>query len=71
MARAMTWAIRATALDGREYFVRRGGLIGSGPIWTFRTNAEAVGVAEALRSRPEFRAVTVIERSHGRQFADR
>lgn len=68
MAKPVTWAIRVLKADDRPAIVRLGGIIGSGPIWTFRTKAEADSVAEALRGRSEFQSVTVIERSHGRQW---
>lgn len=66
MARAITWAIRITLSDGRDVFARRGGL-GRGPIATYYTKAAADAAADDLRSILPH-AVTVIERSHGRQF---
>jgi hypothetical protein len=71
MARAITWAIRITLADGRDVFARGGGL-GSGPITTYYTKAAADVAAEQLRrSLNHVRAVTVIERSHGKHWAER
>lgn len=67
MARPITWAIRVTLADGRTVFLRQGGVIGNGPIATYRSKAAADADADALRQRMDARDITVIERSHGRQ----
>jgi len=67
MARAITYAIRVTSADGREVFLREGG-IGVGPIRTFRMKETAERTAETIRRSGKYPSVTVIERSHGRQF---
>lgn len=70
MSRAMTWAIRVTLATGRAGFLRTrpGGVLGLGPIATFRTKAEADAKAASLRQElVGADVVTVIERSHGRQ----
>ena len=67
MARAMTWAIRVTFADGHTAFVRVGGVIGRGSIWTFYSHAQAeAAAAEFRQSVTPQDVVTVIERSHGR-----
>lgn len=66
--RAITFAIRVTFADGRTAFIRQGGVIGKGPIATYRTKADAD--AEVLRISHGVDApdvFTVIERSHGRR----
>lgn len=66
--RAMSWAVRVTFADGRVAFLRRGGVIGHGPIATFYTKACADTEASFLREGLDAKdVVTVIERSHGRQ----
>lgn len=69
MARPITWAIRITLSDGRIAFVRKGGVMGRGPIETYRTQASADARADELRQILPHE-VTVIERSHGRQSPD-
>lgn len=67
--RAITYAIRVTfAATGRDAFVRRGGVIGSGPIATYRTKEQAETEAAFLRPGLDSEdVITVIERSHGRR----
>lgn len=66
--RAITWAIRVTFANGRHAFVRRGGVIGRGPIATYHTKAQADNEAAFLRIGLDAGdVVTVIERSHGRR----
>lgn len=70
--RAITWASRATFANGRTAFVRDGGVTGRGRITNYRTSAEAETQAIALRKvLAAGDVVTVIERSHGRQFAEK
>ena len=65
--RAMTWAIRVTFANGRDAFVRHGGVIGRGPIATFYSREKAEEQATFIRQGMEpGDVVTVIERSHGR-----
>lgn len=65
--KAITWAIRVTFADGRTALLRHGGVIGRGPIATFRTkakaDAEAAFLSEGLDAHD---TITVFERSHGR-----
>lgn len=65
---ARSWAIRVTFANGRDAFLRRGSLIGRGPIATFYSKAkadeEAAIVQDGLNDGD---VVTVIERSHGRR----
>lgn len=66
--RAISWAIRVTFANGRDAFVRSGGVIGRGPIATYRTKAQAESDAAFMREGLDAGdVVTVIERSHGRQ----
>lgn len=68
--RALTWAIRVTFADGRDAFVRHGGVIGRGPIATFHSKAKAEEQAAFVRQGMETGdVVMVIERSHGRNVA--
>jgi hypothetical protein len=67
MARAITWAVRVTFANGRDAFLRHGGVIGRGPIATYRTKAQAEDAAALLRVGLDAAdTVIVIERSHGR-----
>ena len=67
----MSWAIRVTYANGREAFLRHGGVIGRGPIVTFHSKAKADRDAACLRDGLDAGdIVTVIERSHGRRTAD-
>jgi hypothetical protein len=67
MSRAISWAIRMTFANGRDAFLRHGGVIGRGPIVTFHSKAKADAQAAVLREGLEAGdVVTVIERSHGR-----
>jgi hypothetical protein len=68
MARAITWAIRLTATDGRTGFYRLGGVPGKGRIATFYSKDEANAAAASLREQPTSLKIDVIERSHGRRF---
>lgn len=65
--KSTSWAIRVTFANGRDAFLRHGGVIGRGPIVTFHSKAkaeqEAAFVREGCSSED---VVTVIERSHGR-----
>lgn len=64
----MTWAIRVTYTNGRDAFVRHGGVIGRGPIATFHSKAKAEEQAAFVREGLDAgELVTVIERSHGRK----
>lgn len=68
MARPITWAIRITFADGREAFLRHGGVIGRGPIVTFYTKEKADEQAAFIREGLDAGDVaTVIQRSRGRQ----
>lgn len=68
MARPITWAIRVTFHNGRDAFVRHGGVIGRGPIATFHSKAKAEEQARFIcEGLDTGDVVTVIERSHGRQ----
>lgn len=68
MARPITYAIRVTFANGRDAFVREGGVIGQGRIATYRTRALADADADFIRQGLDDGAVaTVIQRSHGRQ----
>jgi hypothetical protein len=66
--KTISWAIRVTFANGKEAFLRHGGIIGRGPIATWHSKAkaerEAAFVCEGCSSED---VVTVIERSHGRQ----
>lgn len=69
MSRAITWAIRVRFTDGRSTFLRQGGLTGRGSITPFREKETADIAAAFLRVELDAGdEVTVIERSHGRQF---
>lgn len=64
----LSWAIRVTFANGREAFVRRGGVIGRGPIATYYTKAAAEDDVRFLREGFEADdVITIIERSHGRR----
>jgi len=63
----MTWAIRVAFPNGKEAFLRQGGVIGSGPIATFYSKEKAEAEAVVIRQQRLIDGVTVIERSHGRQ----
>lgn len=65
-----SWAIRLTeTTNGHSSFLREGGAIGHGKIWTFYDKAAADARAERLREvLSADMTVTVIERSHGRRF---
>lgn len=69
MAKPITWGIRAT-VDGRTVLVRHGGVLGRGPVATFRTKDAADVTAAEFTSRTGIREVTVFERSHGRQWPE-
>lgn len=64
----MSWAIRVTFANGKDAFLRLGGVIGRGPIATFHSKAKAEMEAAFIREGLyEGDVVTVIERSHGRK----
>jgi hypothetical protein len=64
----VSWAIRVTFANGRDAFVRHGGVIGRGPIATFHSKAKAEAQAALFREGLDAGdVVTVIERSHGRR----
>lgn len=68
MSRAICYAIRVTFANGRDAFVRQGGVIGRGPIATFYSKAKAEEQAAFFREGLDAGdVVTVIERSHGRR----
>ena len=63
-----SWAIRVTFANGRDAFLRRGGVIGRGPIATFHSKEKAEEEAAFVREGCAAEdSVTVIERSHGRR----
>lgn len=69
--KAITWAIRVTFAGGGTAFLRHGGVIGRGPIATFHSKAKAEDQAAFVREGLDAGdVVTVIERSHGKRFAD-
>lgn len=71
MTRPVCWAIRVTFANGKDAFLRHGGVIGRGPIVTFHSKAKAEREAAFVRHGCSSEdVVTVIERSHGR-LADR
>lgn len=64
----MSWAIRVTYANGKDAFLRHGGVIGRGPIATFYSKAKAEEEAAFVREGLDAGdVVTVIERSHGRR----
>jgi hypothetical protein len=64
----MSWAIRVTFANGRDAYVRHGGVIGRGPIATFHAKAQAEAQAAFVREGLDARdVVMVVERSHGRR----
>lgn len=64
----MSWAIRVTFANGKDAFLRHGGVIGRGPIATFYSKAKAEEQAAFVREGLDAGDVaTVIERSHGRR----
>lgn len=68
--RQIAWAIRLT-INGRDCFLRHGGVIGRGPIVTFHSKAKAEEQAIFMREGLDANdAITVIERSHGRRTTE-
>lgn len=69
--RKTSGAIRVTFANGRDAFVRRGRVLGRGPIATFynKAQAEAEAVAFIQEGAEAGAMVTVIERSHGRNVS--
>ncbi len=64
----MSWAIRVTFANGKDAFLRHGGVIGRGPIATFHSKAKAEEEASFVREGLDTGdVVMVIERSHGRR----
>lgn len=70
MSRPITFAIRVTLPDGRIALLRKGGVIGRGPIATYSTRAAAEHDIEFMRRHLDATAFEVFERSHGRQVED-
>ncbi len=69
--RAASWAIRVTFANGKEALLRRGGVIGRGPVETFHSKAKADALAALLKHGLDARdVITVFERSHGRRDRD-
>ncbi len=64
----MSWAIRVTFANGKDAFLRHGGVIGRGPIATFHVKEKAEEQASFVREGLDAGdVITVIERSHGRK----
>ena len=65
----MSWAIRVTFANGKDAFLRHGGVIGRGPIATFHSKQKAEAEAAFIREGMDAGdVVAVIERSHGRRL---
>ena len=63
-----SWAIRVIYAGGGTAFLRRGSVVGRGPIVTFHSKAAAEREAAFLRDGMDADdVITVIERSHGRR----